>query len=282
MEVVAFADPAEFAEAAFPYLERREAEHNLLLGITARLIDGGTGGWARSDEPPGFWIVLNGTEIAVAALMTPPYDLAVSHAPAGAPTALAGFLDAVGQDVPGVTGPRSEADEFAAAWQPLAGCSAKLRRKERIYRLTEVIPPTGVEGSARLAGAQDLRLLTDWLNAFAAFTGEPGDGEAAAADAIARGRALLWVDGEPVSLAAWGRMTPTGASVGPVYTPPENRGHGYASAATAALSAQLLASGRAFCCLYTDLDNPTSNRIYQRIGYQPLVDVNHYRFTLQR
>ena len=181
-----------------------------------------------------------------------------------------------------MTGSRREADEFATAWQPLVGCSAGLWRRERIYRLTEVVPPTGVEGTARLAGAHDLRLIADWLNAFAEFTGEPGDGEAAAADAIARNRALLWVDPEPVSVAVRGRMTRTGASVGPVYTPQENRGRGYASAATAALSARLLESGRAFCCLYTDLDNPTSNRIYQRIGYRPVVDVNHYRFTSPR
>jgi predicted GNAT family acetyltransferase len=80
---------------------------------------------------------------------------------------------------------------------------------------------------------------------------------------------LLWEhDGEIVSFAGWGGPTPNGARVGPVYTPPELRGRGYATAATAELSRRLLASGRRFCFLYTDLANPTSNAIYERIGYR--------------
>ena len=78
----------------------------------------------------------------------------------------------------------------------------------------------------------------------------------------------LWDDGGPVSLAGFGGGTPNGIRIGPVYTPPELRGRGYASALVAALSAELLAAGRRFCFLYTDLANPTSNRIYERIGYR--------------
>ena len=63
-----------------------------------------------------------------------------------------------------------------------------------------------------------------------------------------------------------------------MYTPPEARGRGYASALVAELTAALLASGRSFCCLFTDLANPTSNRIYERIGYRPVTDVDEYRF----
>jgi predicted GNAT family acetyltransferase len=63
-----------------------------------------------------------------------------------------------------------------------------------------------------------------------------------------------------------------------VYTPPGRRGRGYATALVAALSAELLAAGRRFCFLYTDLANPTSNRIYQRIGYERVCDSAEIRF----
>jgi predicted GNAT family acetyltransferase len=80
---------------------------------------------------------------------------------------------------------------------------------------------------------------------------------------------LLWVDGgETVSVSGWGGPTPNGIRVGPVYTPPELRGRGYATALVAELSQSLLDGGRSFVFLYTDLANPTSNAIYERIGYR--------------
>jgi predicted GNAT family acetyltransferase len=66
--------------------------------------------------------------------------------------------------------------------------------------------------------------------------------------------------------------------IGPVYTPPDYRGRGYASACTAALSQQMLYAGYQYCFLYTDLSNPTSNRIYQNIGYELVCDIDSYRF----
>jgi predicted GNAT family acetyltransferase len=88
----------------------------------------------------------------------------------------------------------------------------------------------------------------------------------------------LWEDPQPVSLAGFGGWTPTGVRIGPVYTPPELRRRGYASALTAELSAQLLAGGLRYCFLYTDLANPTSNRIYQAIGYELVCDSADYAF----
>jgi predicted GNAT family acetyltransferase len=82
-----------------------------------------------------------------------------------------------------------------------------------------------------------------------------------------------------VSLAGYGSPTPNGMRVGPVYTPPELRGRGYASAVTAAASHRAFASGKRFCFLFTNLANPTSNSIYQQIGYRPVLDVNVWRFS---
>jgi len=94
------------------------------------------------------------------------------------------------------------------------------------------------------------------------------------------GGIVLWEDAEPVSLAGFGGPTPNGIRVGPVYTPPERRGRGYASALVAELTRVLLAGGRRFCFLFTDLANPTSNTIYQRVGYRPVADVDQWSFEV--
>ena len=90
---------------------------------------------------------------------------------------------------------------------------------------------------------------------------------------------MIWeVDNTPVSMAGYAGPTPNGIRIGAVYTPPELRNNGYASAVTAGLSQYLLDSGKDFCFLFTDLLNPTSNKIYQQIGYQPVCDVDRYLF----
>jgi predicted GNAT family acetyltransferase len=93
------------------------------------------------------------------------------------------------------------------------------------------------------------------------------------------GGLVLWEDGDPVSLAGFGGLTPNGIRIGPVYTPPELRGRGYASALTAELTQRLLDGGRRFCFLFTDLANPTSNSVYQRIGYRAVSDVDQWTFA---
>jgi predicted GNAT family acetyltransferase len=106
---------------------------------------------------------------------------------------------------------------------------------------------------------------------------EVGDSEALVAERLRRGRLYVWDDDGPRTMAAWAGKTPHGVRVNFVYTPPESRGQGYASACVAALSQRLLDEGNDFCCLYTDLSNPISNSIYQKIGYRPVSDSGFYR-----
>src|SRR3954464_11849290 len=89
---------------------------------------------------------------------------------------------------------------------------------------------------------------------------------------------LLWEDGQVATLGGFGGLTPNGIRIGPIYTPPDLRRRGYASALTAELTQMLLGRGRRFCFLYTDLANPTSNSIYHRIGYEPVSDVDMWSF----
>ena len=154
---------------------------------------------------------------------------------------------------------------------------------ERIFRLTEVQTPAAVPGRLRPAEPTDRALVRDWIDAFMREALEPtapDDVDAMTDRWLAgRGRTLyLWEDGEVVSLAGIGSPTPHGVRVGPVYTPPDRRGHGYASALVAGISQAALDAGRRFCFLFTDLANPTSNHIYETIGYRPVRDVDMWRF----
>ena len=133
----------------------------------------------------------------------------------------------------------------------------------------------------RRATAAERDLLVRWREAFATETGTmlPADPQGAVEAALDEGRAFLWVDGGPVSYTGTSRAAGLGVvRVGPVYTPTVHRGHGYASALVAAASQQALDSGADACMLFTDLANPTSNKIYAAVGYRPVSDVAMYRF----
>jgi len=131
----------------------------------------------------------------------------------------------------------------------------------------------------------DRSLLREWLTAFSA---EEALGNADYPDIDRQidrrlrfessGMYLWETSSGPVALAGYSGPTPHGVRVGPVYTPPEARGHGYASALVAALSQLLLDEGRQFVFLFTDLANPTSNHIYQQIGYEAVSDITEYTF----
>jgi uncharacterized protein len=145
-----------------------------------------------------------------------------------------------------------------------------------VYALERVVPTPAPPGAARPATAADSPLLLRWLADFTrkALHGDQPDEERLAQIVQHRLEAddagfVLWeTDGASVSFAGYGGETPSGVRIGPVYTPPEQRGRGYGTAVTAAVSADRLAAGRRFCFLYTDLSNPTSNSIYTKIGYR--------------
>jgi uncharacterized protein len=274
-------DAADFLSSAEPLLLGDEARHNLILGIAGTI----------RDHPPLFpdyrlWLLEDSGGVVGAALQTPPFNLIVARPLDGA--RIGELADAIREDgarLPGVTGSVPEVDAFAAAWEERAPVRRRLRMAQRIFRLTEVRPVAGVSGRPRPATHDDRALLVEWVRAFAdeAVGESPAPASNAERTVDARlsegtGGFLLWENGEAVSLAGWGGLTPNGVRIGPVYTPPEHRGRGYGSAVTAAVSAAQLAGGRTFCFLYTDVANPTANRIYTNIGYEPVCDSLDYAF----
>jgi predicted GNAT family acetyltransferase len=272
-------DAAAFLAEAEPLLLADEARHNLLLGIAGTIRDSPDLYSLRS-----LWLVREGGEVACAALRTPPYNLVLAR-PRSA-QALAALAEAVAdEDLPGVVGTEPEVHEFAELLSRHTGVPARTNMRQGVYALERVEPLPAGPGSARVAGAEDRELALRWWIAFGEevlHEGGPGrDRAEATLDhrlASATAGILLWEDeGNPVSLAGWGGRTPNGVRVGPVYTPPELRRRGYATALAAQLSQRLLdgrlfEGGRRFCFLYTDLANPTSNAIYERIGYRRVAE----------
>jgi predicted GNAT family acetyltransferase len=286
MEAVRLDDAASFLAEAGPLLLADEARHNLILGIAGTIRD-------APDRFPlrSLWLVRDGGEVVAAALRTPPYNLVLAR-PRSAP-ALAALAEAVaGEEIPGVTGTEPEVHEFAALWSRLSGAAGRVNMRQGVYAIGQVEPPPEVPGSARVGTEDDYELALRWWIAFGEevlHEGGPGreDAEQNVRHKLSSmtGGFLLWEDGgEPVSLAGWSGPTPNGIRIGPVYTPPELRGRGYATALTAELSQRLLdgrlfEGGRRFCFLYTDLANPTSNAIYERIGYRLVAEAAEVVFT---
>ncbi len=282
IEVHRCPDVATFLASAGPFLAEREAEHNLILGICSRL--------ATDPDPPAgtyLGVALQGELVVAAAIRTPPMNLVLSETDeAGAIEAFAQELHEAGEAIPGVLGPCDHADAFGRRWSELTGAPAKLVMRERIYRAGAARPPVGVPGELRSYADGDRALVMAWIDAFVseAF---PGDIVKEPVENIVRRRVedpdgdfLLWeVNGSAVSIAGFGGRTPGGIRIGPVYTPPERRRNGYAGALVGTMTQMLLDRGYRFCFLFTDLANPTSNGVYQRVGYEPVSDVDQYVFA---
>jgi len=303
MDVQELDDPEWFLQEARPLLLADEARHNLLLGIADTLIR-----HPGLYDTYGLWLVRTGTgnggDVVGAALRTPPQNLLVArpatdgvidalaraiHGDAGRPgAALAAPAPGEASAVPGVSGAAPEARAFADIWASLTGASASVHMELGVFELTAVRPTPSARGTHRVADASDRPLLLDWLRAFGHEAHAPNrrndDGlekmlEARLAATSSNGF-WLWTDGGvPVSLAGYWAPAGSGIRVGPVYTPPDRRGRGYATSLVAEMSAWLLAQEYRACFLFTDLANPTSNAIYERIGYRRVCDALDIAFT---
>jgi RimJ/RimL family protein N-acetyltransferase len=284
MQVERLSDAQSFLAKAGDWLGKREAEHCLLLGLSYELASGRKFG----DEEPFFGIIEKQGRILGTVLRTPPHNVLLSDVEE--PEAIdlvARKMTSTYQAVPGVLAPSRTASLFAGVWEKNTGRTSTLALKERIHECDEVDFPPPIAGRMRLSKPSDKELVVDWVMAFyaEAMPNEPGVTRPAMEAAFDRrvtdpeGASFLWeVEGRPVSFTGCAGRTPNGIRIAPVYTPPELRGHGYASSLVAAVTQHHLDRGRHFCFLFTDLANTISNKIYERIGYRPVTDVDQWEF----
>ena len=238
MEVRSFPDAAACYDTVSPLLLQREAEYGLMIGVLLQLRE--AEGAGASSEPALLRVVSGGGQVLAAAVRTPPGYLMITRASETAVLALVEHLWADGIALPGVSGPCDSASTFARAWSERTGRDSALKATERIYCIREVIAPD-VSGHAEVARGADHDLLLAW------WLAASGDDNAAYVQRrIDERSALLWKDPAPVSMASVTRPTPHGIGIGGVYTPPESRRRGYASAVVAALSQRQLDAGRRF------------------------------------
>ncbi|HTL28712.1 MAG TPA: GNAT family N-acetyltransferase [Tepidisphaeraceae bacterium] len=270
-----FSNADEMLDRAEPFLLSREAENNLLLGIAARMRKSG-------EEANLLCVVEDGGEVVMAAAQAKKWSMVVSRGSEGAIQLLVEEILAKPQaaEVPGVTGPAKTAGAFAKLWAKGTGARVRQHTWLRIYDTRAVIAPTNVAGALSPATRDDLDLIVEWMIEFSKVVDGPHpmrreDVE----ERLNVGHFFLWRDGgEVVSIAGWAGPTPNGVRINSVYTPPQFRNRGYASASVAALTQHLLESGRKLVFLFTDLKNPTSNSIYQKVGYRAVCDFDDYRF----
>lgn len=281
MKLYKFNDAKKFYERVNHHLIQYEAHHNLMYGIINTLI--------RSPElyPQRPYLVAveddqDETLLAVA-LRTPPQNLVLARSQnPQALITIAQDLHLQQDGLPGVIGPVTEAKTFAETWQTITDQPYREGMALRIYQLEAVQPPPKANGYLRQATHSDRELLINWYKAFikeALNDRLKSDAEHYIDNRLSESNLYLWEDTVPVSLAGYGGKTPNGIRINLVYTPPKYRQKGYASSCVAALSQVLLEQGYKYCFLFTDLANPTSNHIYQTIGYQPICDVNEYWFN---
>jgi ribosomal protein S18 acetylase RimI-like enzyme len=254
------------------FLRADPVENTVPLSVVETLRASGVDAFGE-DPLFGWWRPDAGVRGAL--LQTGSFPLLLSAMPDHAAAALADELADRGADLPGVTGHPTAARAFAGVWERRTETAAEVRMRQRLFRLVRLEPPEPhPAGTPRVATAADRALVRDWFTAFQdeAEGGGPAN-PALIDDRIGYGGVLLWeAEGRPVALAGRTRVVSGTARIGPVYTPPEHRRRGYGAAVTAALARAALAAGASQVVLFTDLANPTSNGIYQRIGFRPVSD----------
>ena len=278
----------EFLAEAGDFLRAEPARNSVVLTVTENLRvkavtapSAATTPLGTSPGPDrtllGWWRPDAGLDLVGGAFLhTPEFPVFLTSMSRQAAAELAAELARAGRLVLGINAEQETADAFAAAWRHRTAADAQVHRRMRLFRLGDLIPPDPrPEGSARPAAEPDRDLLITWFDAFAREVGDLADEDHAAAvdERLSYGGITIWeAGGAPVSIAGLTRAVAGMVRVGPVYTPPELRGRGYAGAATVAVSQAARDAGAQDVVLYTDLTNPTSNALYQRLGYRPVED----------
>jgi GNAT superfamily N-acetyltransferase len=275
MRVELIDDAEAFLARGQRFFEAGEIEHGLIVGVAGEVQAGAFPGAAR------FALVEDEHGLVVgAALRTPPHKLVVAGHGAGLAEALAERWPEPDGMLPGVTGSLPVVDVFTTCWCRARGLAFRTELDLRLHAVREVTEVPQARGRFRAATLDDLEFTAGAMEAFAAHHGSRDpDPVASARRSLQSGALSVWEDGDQlVTLVRVSGATRRGIRVSMVYTPPEHRGHGYATSCVAEVSRRQLAAGRTHCMLFTDVHAPIPNRIYARIGYRAVADFRSIDF----
>ncbi|GAA4597135.1 RimJ/RimL family protein N-acetyltransferase [Actinoplanes octamycinicus] len=265
-------DVETFAETAGDFLRSSPVRHTVFLTLIDNLRVRGRHAYGPGDPFFGWWTTPSGA-VGGVLLQTPPHPVLFSSLPAGAASAAATVL--ADRSITAVNMAAGDIADYAGSRPFRAGM------RTRLFRLGDLTPPDPPpSGYARPATVADRELLIRWVGDFERFIGEPPEDVAEVVDDhLSYAGVTLWVDGdEPVAMAVRSRPQAGMVRILRVWTPPELRRRGYAGGATTAATRAALDAGAGQVVLYTDLANPTSNALYQRLGYRPVEDRAVVRF----
>lgn len=274
------AHAGQFLDVAGALLRAEAASNTVLLTASANIAANGP--TIYGDEPPlfGWWAGPDG-HVDGAFIHTPPFPAQLTALPDAAVDPLAELLAGSGRPLAGVGAAGGGAEAFAAAWCARRDAVAELALRLRLYRLASLHEPAPAPpGRADVTAAADAPLVRAWIELFARETGTVMGASRTLDARVGAGAFTLWRDATdaPVALAGYSREIDGVRRVGPVYTAEPHRRRGYGAAVTAAACRRALDGGTSQLLLYADIDNPTSNTLYRRLGFAPVEDRVTLRF----
>lgn len=276
VEIRSHSQASELISLSGAYLEQNECENNLPIGLVYRLAEDP---YYYGSEVPLLLSILEQERVVGVVVMTPPKRIVLSRIDTDIQAAvvhLVRHLRRIDVQIPGVVGPAVEAQAFSDTWvEGMLGVSTSISRRMRVFEAKTVANLPLSLGKMRFARMNEHSLMARWIVAFSEELGEPvnlEDAKSHVEKLIKDQQLYVWDHDGPVSITGVSRPMRNGTTIGPVYTPPEHRGKGYATSCVMLLTKKLLSDGYSFCSLYTDLSNPTSNSIYMKIGYVPIGD----------
>jgi len=275
MSFVLTRDPEEFMARAGSLVMSR-LECNVMATVLVNLREGAFG---EGKALFGYSLAPDGNPVG-AAMRVMPYPLLTSSVAESEVASLTELWLTEDPAIPGVVGIPATARAIAAEWARASGGVTRIRMRQAMHELTEVVDPVHrPAGALRPAALGERAMLIEWMRGFATEAGVvAGDVERHIDARLRLGGLAVWEDGGPVSLVGVQPRVAGIVRIGPVYTPPRSRRRGYAGAAVAAACRRALAEGAERCTLFTDLANPTSNKIYGEVGFRAIADWEEHEF----
>lgn len=269
MKIITYNKATEYLEDNLRYLEREEAVNSLLIGISMSQKN-------LKNDRTLYLSVKDQGELQFTAIKTPGRNLLVYGNESTLDKFAAILIDYLSHEkieIPGIIGPRELVLKLADCWKEKNRADYEIRFNQLIYTLDEIKYLPELAGQLKIARMEDLSLISKWFHLFMMEALNQDDEAAAhkmALKKIKEEEIYIWFNQVELAMTSIARPTNNGITINYVYTPLSKRTNGYGTKLVAELSKRMLAKGYKFCTLFTNLDNPTSNSIYKKIGYEPI------------